>query len=123
MLPDLYGSINGALSSHRGSAQVRTSKGSLGLLQLLQREGLIGGFHYNGNYTKVFLKYRASGQPTMKHLLSISRPGREVHVSAKVLSQLAHTNELFLISTHRGILTLREALAAGVGGKVLCKVL
>lgn len=121
----MFSLINNASLSNQSDVSVPTSKKNLRILMVLYKEGIIRGFVINKKKIIIQIKYTTGGsiKPVVKKLKMISTNGRVVFVSVKVLSMLAHHNEILLISTSKGILTTKEALQLNVGGIVLAKII
>ena len=115
----MFAVLNNASISNRGDVNIPTTKSCLRVLQVLYREGLIRGYTYNQKRTNIYLKYTGSrNKPVMRYIQGIGKP-----VCLKVLAKLAHANELFILSTPKGVLTLKEALAQNTGGVLFCKII
>lgn len=120
----LFSFINNASLSNLGDFSIPTTKKSLKVLELLYREGLIRGYLHNKTRTTVYIKFTGnSRKPVIKHIQAISTSGRKVFVSTRILANLVHLKESFLISTPKGLLTAQEALESNTGGLVICKIL
>jgi small subunit ribosomal protein S8 len=120
----MFSVINSASVSNLGNVNVPTTKKCLKVLSVLYREGLIRGYTYNKYRTNIYIKFTGSTRkPVIKQIQPISKSGRPIYVNLKTLAKLAHTNETFIISSTKGILTLKEALQQQVGGLLFCKVL
>lgn len=120
----MFSLINSASISSRGDIVIKNSKKCLRVLSLLYKQGYIRGFASYKKTIKILIKYNGlSTRPTVAYIQAISLNGRPFYVSLKILSQFAHKNETFILSTPKGILTLKEALQENTGGILLCKVL
>lgn len=107
--------------SHYESIKVRRNNLSLGLLQLLYRNGVIRGFFCEGSIIKVFLKYYY-GKPALRLIRLISKPSVRAHWSLTRLSRRYNRHSLsgfYVISTHRGLLTSQECMLQRLSGEVL----
>jgi small subunit ribosomal protein S8 len=69
----------------------------------------------------VHLKYY-QGRPVIDRLERVSRPGLRVYKGKDELPRILGGMGVAIISTSRGVMTDREARAAGHGGEVLCIV-
>lgn len=78
------------------------------------------------------LKYW-NDQPVLKKLQAVSRPSRSVWADVEQLEKVSrgfeaghlkglNLGETMFLSTDRGVLEIREALAKKIGGVVLCRV-
>ena len=95
------------------------------VLEVLQREGYIRGFAEDATgahpQIKIELKY-FEGEPAIKHVARISKPGRRVYSGSKELAVVRNGLGISIVSTPKGVLSDAEARAANVGGEVLAEV-
>jgi small subunit ribosomal protein S8 len=73
-------------------------------------------------FLRLYLKYTPDGKPVIRVLRRVSRPGRRSYVGKSGIPELRAVLGMAILSTSRGILTDREARAAGVGGELLAIV-
>lgn len=71
---------------------------------------------------RIYLKYTPDGEPVIRELQRVSRPGRRKYVGKSEIPHLRGGLGLAILSTSQGILSDREARAAGVGGELLAVV-
>ncbi len=71
---------------------------------------------------RLYLKYTPEGKPVIRDLRRISRPGRRSYVGKAEIPLVRGGLGLAILSTSRGVLTDKEARAAGVGGEILAIV-
>lgn len=71
---------------------------------------------------RLYLKYTPDGKPVIRELRRVSRPGRRAYVGRSEIPHLRGGLGLSILSTSRGVLTDREARAAGVGGELIAVV-
>jgi small subunit ribosomal protein S8 len=96
------------------------------VLDVLKREGFIRGFSREEirpgiAQLRIELKY-TEGQPVIKEINRVSRPGRRVYSKIKELPRVYSGLGVSILSTPRGVMSDVEARAANVGGEVLCRV-
>jgi small subunit ribosomal protein S8 len=96
------------------------------LLDVLKREGYIRGFSAEElkpgvAQLRIELKYN-EGEPVIKEITRVSKPGRRVYSKIKELPRVYAGLGVSILSTPRGVLSDAEARAANVGGEVLCRV-
>ena len=95
------------------------------VLEVLQREGYIRGFSEDATglhpQLRIELKY-FEGEPAIKHVARVSKPGRRVYSGSKELPVIRNGLGISIVSTPRGVLSDAEARAANVGGEVLAEV-
>jgi small subunit ribosomal protein S8 len=69
----------------------------------------------------VYLKYH-EGQPVIRHLERVSRPGRRQYVRVDDIPKVRNGLGMAILSTSRGLLSDRGARQAGVGGELMALV-
>ena len=102
------------------------SKHRAAVLDVLQREGYIRGYSRQAAdrgkaEIEIELKYY-EGEPVIRELNRVSRPGRRVYSSISELPKVYDGLGISILSTPRGVMSDAEARTANVGGEVLCKV-
>ena len=70
---------------------------------------------------RVYLKYH-EGEPVIRHLERVSRPGRRRYVRASEIPRVRNGLGMAILSTSRGLLSDRDARRAGVGGELMAMV-
>ncbi|MFQ5939674.1 MAG: 30S ribosomal protein S8 [Alphaproteobacteria bacterium] len=96
------------------------------VLEVLKREGYIRGYSRHEVRTgiselRIELKYY-EGEPVIKEITRISKPGRRVYSKIKDLPPVYGGLGIAILSTPRGVMSDSEARTAHVGGEVLCRV-
>jgi small subunit ribosomal protein S8 len=71
---------------------------------------------------RIYLKYDADEKSVMSSLERVSRPGRRVYVGKENVPRVLGGLGTAILSTTNGILTDKEARAAGLGGELVAKV-
>lgn len=95
------------------------------VLDVLEREGYIRGYSeeqlsgHNG--LRIELKY-FEGEPAIKHLARVSKPGRRIYSGSRDLPTVRNGLGITIVSTPRGVLSDAEARSQNVGGEVLAEV-
>ena len=112
----------------RGKSTVRTpaSKLRAWVLDVLLAEGYIRGYERvvtadGHNELDIQLKY-SSGEPAIREVSRVSKPGRRVYAGAKEIPSVRNGLGVSVVSTPKGVMTDAAARAANVGGEVLCLV-
>jgi small subunit ribosomal protein S8 len=125
-LGDMLARIRNA--SLRGKPTVRTpaSKIRRWVLDVLKAEGYIRGYEEvktedGHDEIEISLKYY-DGQPVIRELRRVSKPGRRVYSGVKEMPQIRQGLGLAIVSTPRGVMSDAQARTANVGGEVLCTV-
>ena len=125
-LGDLLTRIRNGQAARLSAVSSPASKHRVNVLDVLKREGYIRDYSVvkteNGTAElSVELKY-SEGQPVIKEISRISRPGRRVYSKIKEVPRFYNGLGISILSTPRGVLSDKEALEANVGGELLCRV-
>ena len=123
---DLLTRIRNGQNARMDSITAPASRLHENVLEVLKREGYIRDFsRYNVRQgideIKIELKY-FDGEPVIKQINRVSRPGRRVYSKIKDLPRFYNGLGISILSTPRGVMSDAEARAANVGGEVLCQV-
>ena len=125
-LGDMLTRIRNAQRSRHANCVAPASKLRANVLDVLKREGFIRGFSAEEvrpgvARLRIELKYN-EGEPVIKEIHRVSKPGRRVYSRIKELPRVYAGLGVSILSTPRGVLSDAEARAANVGGEVLCRV-
>ena len=125
-ISDLITRIRNAQMRSKSKVSTPGSKMRANVLEVLKSEGYIRGYasveHKSGhNELEIELKY-FDGEPVIKEIERVSKPGRRVYASVKNLPRVNNGLGISVLSTPKGIMADHEARDANVGGEVLCRV-
>jgi small subunit ribosomal protein S8 len=124
-LGDMLTRIRNGQQAKKDSVLTPASKLRANVLEVLKREGFIRGFTQDetGKHPalRIELKY-FEGEPAIKHLVRVSKPGRRVYSGSKDLPNVRNGLGITIVSTPRGVLSDAEARTQNVGGEVLAEV-
>jgi small subunit ribosomal protein S8 len=125
-LGDLLTRIRNGQHARLAAVTAPASNMRASVLEVLKREGFIRGYTREDvrpgiALLRIELKYN-EGQPVIKEISRVSRPGRRVYSKIKELPRVYNGLGVSILSTPRGVLSDAEARAANVGGEVLCRV-
>jgi len=125
-LGDMLTRIRNAQLRGKSTVSSPASKLRAWVLDVLQGEGYIRGYEKkstdNGQGELVIsLKY-FEGEPVIREIKRVSKPGRRVYMGVKEIPSVRNGLGLAIVSTPKGIMTDANARAANVGGEVLCTV-
>ena len=123
---DMLTRIRNALMRGKGNVSTPASKLRASVLDVLQAEGYIRGYtrtdYDNGKADlDIELKYY-EGQPVIREITRISKPGRRVYSSVKSLPNVANGLGISILSTPKGVMADHDAREQNVGGEVLCQI-
>jgi small subunit ribosomal protein S8 len=96
------------------------------VLDVLQQEGYIRGYSESeqANGTKnieIELKYY-EGEPVIREIERVSKPGRRVYSSVKTMPVVRNGLGITILSTPKGVMSDTAAREQNVGGEILCRV-
>ena len=124
-LGDMLTRIRNGQRARKDSVLSPASKLRVRVLDVLQREGYIRGYSEEemgpAKGIRIELKY-FEGQPAIKHVARVSKPGRRVYSGATELPRVMNGLGITIVSTPRGVLSDAEAREQNVGGEVLAEV-
>ena len=124
-LGDLLTRIRNAQMRKKSKVSTPSSRLRGNVLDVLQAEGYIRGYatvELNGHPEfEIELKYY-DGQPVIREIERISKPGRRVYVSMQNIPRVANGLGVSILSTPKGVMSDAEARDQNVGGEVLCRV-
>ncbi len=125
-IADMLARIRNAHMRNKSSVSVPNSKLRAWVLDVMKNEGYIRGYEVaktdDGHENlMVELKY-FEGQPVIKEMKRISKPGRRVYANVGDLPQVRQGLGVAIVSTSKGVMTDAQARVANVGGEVLCTV-
>ena len=123
-LANLFSSIKNAQSRTKETVVVPSSKKKIALVELLSQEGYLGSYEVSEG-VKPFLTIKLryfEGQPVIKQLKRVSKPGLREYMSYKTLPSVNGGLGVAVISTNKGLMTDQKARDAELGGEVICSV-
>ena len=125
-IADMLTRIRNANSAKFKTVDIPASKMKKSIAEILFKEGYIKAYeeidNSNQGIIRVSLKYTESGKKVIAGLRRISKPGLRIYAAKDELPQVLNGLGIALISTSKGIMTDKEARAAGVGGEVLAYI-
>jgi len=122
LLWKMFSSIKNAHMTKKPTILQKKSKICSLFLIILWDEGYITGFRdfpFSDKYYEIFLKYDSYGYSNIKHIISLSRPGKRVYYTVKQLWKIKITTNLIILTTSRGILTINKCKEYKIGGQPL----
>jgi len=125
-IADLLTRIRNALHAGHRRVDVPLSKMKLEIARKLVDAHFIANVKVvdDGQHTflRLHLKYTPDGKPVIRELRRVSRPGRRSYVGKSEIPKLRGGLGMAILSTSNGVLSDREARAAGVGGELIAVV-
>jgi small subunit ribosomal protein S8 len=123
---DLIARITNAQMRKKSKVSAPGSRLRANVLEVLKNEGFIRGYssveHKDGrSELEIELKY-FDGEPVIREMSRVSKPGRRVYVAVRNLPRINNGLGLAILSTPKGVMADHDARDANVGGEVLCTV-
>ena len=124
-LGDMLTRIRNGKRAKKDSVLSPASKLRANVLEVLQREGYIRGYSEDASAKHAQLRIEPKyfeGEPAIKHVARVSKPGRRVYSGSKELPIVRNGLGITIVSTPKGVLSDAEARTENVGGEVLAEV-
>ena len=123
---DMITRIRNAQSRAKSKVSTPGSKLRKSVLEVLKSEGYIRDYstleRSDGRTEfEIELKY-FDGQPAIKEIERVSRPGRRVYADVASVPRVANGLGVIIVSTSKGVMADHVAREQNVGGEVLCRV-
>ena len=125
-LGDMITRIRNAASRNKSKVSTPGSTFRARVLDVLKSEGYIRGYstveHKDGRTEfDIELKY-FDGEPVIREISRVSKPGRRVYASVKALPRVNNGLGVAILSTPKGVMADHDARDHNVGGEILCTV-
>ena len=123
---DMFSRIRNGQMRSLNSIDIPSSNFRQNILKILKDEGYIKDYYIeksenNKINLKINLKYY-EGDPVIKEIKRISKPGRRVYSRATSIPKVMNGLGLAILSTPKGVMSDAEARKQNVGGEIICRV-
>ena len=126
-ISDFLTRIRNAQKAKHSTVEVSHSNMKARLADVLRQEGFISDVRVmndqNRRVIRLFLRYRNEGEPMIRNIEQMSRPGCRFYTSHEELTTEGGGVTVSVLTTSKGILTDRQAREAGVGGEIIFRVM
>ncbi|PSQ72013.1 MAG: 30S ribosomal protein S8 [Bacteroidetes bacterium QH_2_64_26] len=123
---DYLAHLRNAQQAEQTHVDVPASKLKRAMTQILLEKGYIKNYlnidDGKQGLLRVYPKYDEYGQPAIREMERVSRPGRREYADAENLPEVRNGLGIAILSTSRGVMSDKEARRFGVGGEVLAEV-
>ena len=124
---DMLTRIRNGIQARRDSVDVIGSRLNRRIAEVLVREGYVYEVHEildprGFQALRLQLKYDMDGESVISKIGRVSRPGCRVYAGVRDIPKVLGGLGISVVSTSKGVMSDREARAAGIGGEVLCQV-
>ena len=125
-IADMLTRMRNALQMRYQTVVVNGTKMTLGIAEILKKEGFITDYNYEKNITgdklTITLKYGEKKERVITGLKRVSKSGLRVYAKANEIPRVLNGLGIAIISTSKGLMTDKEARAKGLGGEVLAYI-
>ena len=125
-IADMLTTIRNGLVLSKEFVHTPSSKLKLNILEIIKEEGYIKSYKEEEirkgiKKIKITLSY-VNGEPSIKLISRISKPGRRVYSKIKNLPSYFKGYGTTIVSTSKGIMTDKKARISNLSGEILCQV-
>ena len=125
-ISDMLTRIRNGLQVKKATVTCPSSKIKKSILNVLKKEGYIRNFTEHNIENKkptltIELKYY-EGNPAIKEISRISKPGMRVYTSVDDFPNIRNNMGISIVSTSKGVMTNNSARKENIGGEILCRV-
>lgn len=125
-IADMLTRIRNANQLKYDTVEVIGTKMTLGIAEILKREGYISDYAYEknpkGDKLTLTLKYGEKKERVITGLKRISKSGLRVYAKSDEIPRVLNGLGIAIISTSKGLMTDKEAREAKLGGEVLAYI-
>ena len=125
-IADLLTRIRNANMKAFEKLEVPHSKFKEQIVRILKDEGYLKDYRIlrdqGRSVLKISMKYGEREKRVITRIERVSKPSRRVYVGVDEIPRVQGGVGVAILSTPRGVMTDRQARAAGVGGEVVCYV-
>ena len=124
---DLLSRIRNAYIAKHDRVDSPASKLKVEICKLFKEQGFIERFQMLEDdpvkrKLRIFLRYTAQGDPVIRRMQRISKPGRRVYRQAEQIRPVLNGLGVGIVSTSQGLLTDAQARERRIGGEILCEI-
>jgi small subunit ribosomal protein S8 len=124
-IADMLSRIRNAIAVRKTEVLMPHSKVKESVASLLQKNNFIDKVTVSDASIGKTLHVTINDESTNARITEIKRlstPGRRYYVASKDIPQIKSGRGIVIVSTSKGMMTGKQAKAAGIGGELICKV-
>lgn len=124
-IADMLTRIRNAQKARLPEVTMPTSLMKGEIARVLKADGFIGAITHGdaaSRELRIALKYTADGEPVIRGLRRISRPGLRRYCGTTDIPSVLGGMGIAVISTSSGVMSSKEARKRKLGGEVLCTI-
>jgi small subunit ribosomal protein S8 len=125
-IADMLTRIRNGVRARKERVEIPGSRLKTQIAELLKKEGFIRDYTVKSDGARttlvVQLKYTPDGEPVIRHIERVSKPGRRIYAPVEELLPIKRGLGTAIVSTSQGLLPDRECRKRRIGGEVICIV-
>ncbi len=125
-IADFLTRIRNAQQAGHRSVDIPASKIKRSMARILHDKGYISNFidiaDNKQGILRLFLKYDSYGQPVIREINRVSKPGLRKYAGHGNLPRVRNGLGVAILTTSQGVMTDKEARKLNIGGEVLCYI-
>jgi small subunit ribosomal protein S8 len=125
-IADMLTRVRNALLREHERVTIPSSNIKENIAKVLKTEGFIDDYAVQnasvGTELVVTLKYTSKGEPIIRNIQRVSKPGLRVFKGFKSLKPVLNGQGIYIISTSRGVLSDAQCKELKIGGEIICAV-
>ena len=126
-IADYLTRVRNAISAGHRVVEIPASNLKKEMTKILFDQGYVSSYQFNDSTVqgtiKIALKYdKDTKESVIRKLQRISTPGLRKYVGANEMPRVLNGLGIAIVSTSKGVMTNKKAIAENVGGEVLCYV-
>ena len=125
-IADMLTRMRNALVMKYKEVEVKGTKMTLGIAEILKNEGFITDYNYvkdvTGDKLTITLKYGEKKERVITGLKRISKSGLRVYAKSNEIPRVLNGLGIAIISTSKGLMTDKKARENNLGGEVLAYI-
>ncbi len=125
-IADMLTRIRNANLREHENVTIPSSNMKENIANVLKKEGFINDYVVQdaavGTELVISLKYTAKGEPIIREIRRVSKPGLRIFKGFKSIKPLLNGQGIYVVSTSKGVMSDAQCKQEKVGGEVLCAV-
>ncbi len=130
MLTDLVANaltmIRNASMRKKETVNIPSSKMIKEIIRIFKEEGFIKDYKdvedKKQAQLRIYLKYNKDSSCAISHVKKVTKPGLRIYTNKNDIPVALDGLGVTILTTHKGILTDKQAREQGVGGEVICQI-
>ena len=125
-IADMLTRIRNAARTNKEQVNIKASNICEGVAAVLKREGYIKDYDRiddgKQGILRITLKYDQQGGSVINEIKRVSKPGRRIYLAVDELPRVLAGLGVAIVSTRKGVMSVKSCRQANVGGEILCTV-